>query len=63
MKKQLDYNLTLKTYISFLKKNSLYDHKKIFFYENNIEKLKNWTNLDFKKNIQWYKKIKKIIRL
>ena len=59
MKKQLDYNLTLKTYISFLKKNSLYDHKKIFFYENNIEKLKNWTNLDFKKNIQWYKKIKK----
>ena len=59
MKKQLDYNLTLKTYISFLKKNSLYDHKKIFFYENNIEKLKNWTNLDFKTNIQWYKKIKK----
>ena len=63
MKKQLDYNLALKTYISFLKKSSLYDYKKIFFYENNIEKLKNWTNLDFKKNIQWYKKIKKIIRL
>jgi len=59
MKKKLDYNLALKTYISFLKKSSLYDHKKIFFYENNIEKLKNWTNLDFKKNIKWYKKIKK----
>ena len=26
---------------------------------NNIEKLKNWTNLDFRKNIKWYKKIKK----
>ena len=59
MKKKLDYNLALKTYISFLKKSGLYDHKKIFFYENNIEKLKNWTNLDFKKNIKWYKKIKK----
>ena len=59
MKKKLDYNLTLKTYIMFLKKSSLYDHKKIFFYENNIEKLKNWTNLDFRKNVEWYKKIKK----
>ena len=59
MKKKLDYNLTLKTYIIFLKKNNLYDHKKIFFYENNIEKLKNWTNLDFRKNVEWYKKIKK----
>jgi len=28
MKKKLDYNLALKTYISFLKKNNLYDHKK-----------------------------------
>ena len=59
MKKKFDYNLTLKTYIIFLKKNNLYDHKKIFFYENNIEKLKNWTNLDFRKNVEWYKKIKK----
>ncbi len=59
MKKQLDYVLTLKTYIIFLKKNNLYDHKKIFFYENNIEKLRNWTNLDFSKNVEWYKKIKK----
>ena len=59
MKKKLNYKSTLKTYISFLKKSFLYDHKKIFFYENNIEKLKNWTNLDFRKNIEWYKKIKK----
>ena len=59
MKKKLDFNSTLKTYIIFLKRNSLYDRKKIFFYENNIEKLKNWTNLDFRKNVEWYKKIKK----
>ena len=59
MKKKLDFNSTLKTYIIFLKRNRLYDRKKIFFYENNIEKLKNWTNLDFRKNVEWYKKIKK----
>ena len=59
MKKKLDYTSVLKTYLSFLKKNKLYDNKKKFFYENNIEKFQNWTDANFKKKVSWYKKIKK----
>ena len=33
----------------------------IFFYiENTIEKMKNWTNIDFKKTVKWYEKIRKL---
>ena len=60
MKKQKPYRQVLQTYISFLKANNLYDPKKKFFYENNIEKFNNWANVDFKKNVNWYLKIKKI---
>ena len=58
-----NYGSVLKTYIAFLKKNKLFDSKKKFLYENNIEKFKNWTNQDFKKKLSWYLKIKKIIKL
>jgi len=59
MKKKNSYQMILKTYIAFLKKNNLYDSKKKFFFENNIEKFKNWSKVDFKKSIKWYLHIKK----
>jgi oxidase EvaA len=59
MTKKIKYESVLKTYITFLKKNKLYDIKKKFFYENNIEKFQNWSNGNFKQKISWYKKIKK----
>ena len=52
------YNSYLKKYVSFLKKNKLFQKRKKFFYENNIEKMSNWTNADFKKTLAWYNKIK-----
>ena len=55
----LDYNLTKKIYLDFLKENNLYQAKKIFFYENNIEKMANWSNSNFKKTLNWYNKIRK----
>ena len=57
-KKSLNYKDSLKIYINFLKKNKLYHKKKKFFYENNIEKMSNWTNIDFNKTLKWYNKIK-----
>ena len=51
MKKvHFSYQKTLENYIYFLKKNKLYQSRKKFFYENNIEKMFNWTNVDFKKD-------------
>ena len=41
MKAQSNYKSVLKSYIAFLKQNKLYDKKKKFFYENNIEKFQN----------------------
>ena len=58
-KKYFTYQETLKKYILFLKKNKLYQERKKFFYENNIEKMFNWTNVDFKKTFRWYNNIKK----
>ena len=54
MRKKNSYQIILETYIAFLKENNLYDSKKKFFFENNIEKFKNWSNVDFKKSIKWY---------
>ena len=59
MRKKNSYQMILETYIAFLKENNLYDSKKKFFFENNIEKFKNWSNVDFKKSIKWYLHIKK----
>tara|TARA_B100001123_G_C15336108_1_gene1032873 strand:+ start:2259 stop:3020 length:762 start_codon:yes stop_codon:yes gene_type:complete len=53
-----DFNDSLGKYISFLKKNKLYSEKRKFFYENNIEKMSNWTNVDFRKTLRWYNKIR-----
>lgn len=59
MKNKTNYNIALKTYLNFLKKNNLYEKKKKFLYENNLEKFKNWTNKNFKEKLSWYNKIKK----
>ena len=58
--RQPSYNFTKKIYLDFLKQNNLYQSKKIFFYENNIEKMSNWSNSDFKKTLNWYNKIRKL---
>ena len=58
MKSSKNFENSLKRYINFLKKNNLYNKKKKFFYENNIEKMSNWTNSDFSKVLQWYNKIR-----
>ena len=52
------YQDTLINYIFFLKKNKLYQERKKFFYENNIEKMFNWKYVDFKRTLAWYNKIK-----
>ena len=57
-KKNLNYSNSLKKYIIFLKKNKLYQKRKKFFYENNIEKMFNWKYVDFKRTLAWYNKIK-----
>ena len=54
-----DFNKIMETYIVLLKKNNLYDKRKKFFYENNIEKMNNWTNVNFKRTLKWYNEIKK----
>jgi hypothetical protein len=59
MKKNLFFRKTLKNYINYLKKNKLFKRKQLFFYENNIEKIENWTNSDFKSKLLWYHQIKK----
>ena len=46
--KKLNYQIALQNYLNFLKKIICSIIKKIF-YENNIEKLSNWTNTNFKK--------------
>lgn len=58
-REKLDFKKNLDLYINFLKKHKLFKSKKIFFYENNVEKMFNWTNVNFKKNLAWYEKVKK----
>ena len=58
-KKNPNFKDSKKNYIDFLKKNKIYQSKKIFFYENNVEKMANWTNVDFKKTLKWYDTIRK----
>ena len=55
----MNYENTKKKYLIFLKKNGLYQKKKNFFYENNIEKMHNWTSSKFDDNLKWYNKIRK----
>ena len=57
-KMRSSYQDTLINYIFFLKKNKLYQERKKFFYENNIEKMFNWKYVDFKRTLAWYNKIK-----
>jgi oxidase EvaA len=45
-------------YIAYLKKKKLFIKKNLFFYQNNIEKMCNWTNSNFNSNLSWYHKIK-----
>ena len=53
------YKETLLKYIYFLKKEKIFEKKNIFKYENTIEKMNNWTNSSFRKNLGWYNSIKK----
>lgn len=53
------YRETLDHYVKFLKIKRIYKKNKIFFYENNVEKLYNWTNINFKKSLNWFYNIKK----
>ena len=55
----MNFEETKKLYINFLKKNNLYHKKNFFLYENNIEKMANWTNSKFENNLKWYNKIRK----
>jgi len=57
--KNLNFEDTKEKYIEFLKKNKIYQKKKIFFYENNVEKMSNWTNVNFKKTLNWYDSVRK----
>jgi len=59
MKKNFFFKKRLKDYIDYLKKNKLFKKKQLIFYENNIEKIENWTNSDFKSKLLWYNQIKK----
>ena len=58
-KTSFDYQKTLNNYIEFLKLLKIYKKKNEIFYENNIEKLNNWKNTNFKNNLKWYQNIKK----
>ena len=59
MKKiQKNFENSLNKYIFFLKTNKLYQSKKKIFYENNIEKMSNWTDTNFAKTLSWYNKIR-----
>ena len=53
------FNKVKNEYFTFLKKEKIFKKSNIFFYENTIEKMSNWTNIDFKKTIKWYEKIRK----
>ena len=55
-----NFNDLKKEYLLFLRKKKIFKKSNIFFYENTIEKMKNWTNIDFKKTIKWYEKIRKL---
>ena len=59
MKKQkITFEKALENYLNFLKQEKTFKKNKTIFYENNIEKLKNWTNSDFNEKLNWYKKVK-----
>jgi len=59
IKKENNYHKTLNEYVVFLKKKKIYNIKNRFFYENNIEKLSNWTSSDFTKTSRWFQNIRK----
>ena len=56
---QQEFEKIKKEYLGFLIKKKIFKKKNIFFYENTFEKMRNWTNVDFKKTINWYEKIRK----
>jgi oxidase EvaA len=57
--KKINFQNAKKKYFHFLKENRIFQSKKTFFYENNVEKMSNWTGSDFKKVLNWYEKIRK----
>ena len=59
-KNNFNFQKALDDYIIYLKKKNLYNKTRNIFYENNIERLNNWSNSDFKKLLAWYHKIRKL---
>lgn len=55
----MKFEIALKLYEKFLKKNKLYQAKNKILYELTIEKQKNWTKNKFKNKFSWYKEIKR----
>ena len=58
-KYQNNFNRIKEDYFLFLKKKKIFKKSKIFFYENNVEKMNNWSNVNLKKTIKWYENIRK----
>ena len=56
----MKFEIALKLYKEFLKKNNLYNSQKIISYEFTLEKQKNWTQNKFKNAFFWYKETKRI---
>ena len=56
---QNKFNKAKEEYFQFLKKRGLFKKSNFFLYENTVEKMCNWTEVDFKKTLNWYKKIRK----
>ena len=51
-KNQNNFNKIKEDYFLFLKKKKIFKKSKIFFYENNVEKMNNWSNVNLKKTMQ-----------
>lgn len=58
-KKNDSFKKILKDYVIFLKNNKKYISKDKFLYENNVERLDNWSRSNFNKSLKWYNDVKK----
>ena len=56
---QNDFNKMKEDYFLFLKKKKIFKKSKLFLYENNVEKMNNWSNVNFKETIRWYENVRK----
>ena len=54
-----NYITYLQNYLNYLKKEKIFNNKNLISYEINVEKLQNWSIVDFKDHLNWYIKVKK----